>query len=86
MKIDAKQLFNVNQVVEMFFPGRSTRWVRDTFCKGSYGYVARDRGGWLISGEAIEHWQKTHAVGVVSISVRSSQVANLRHPSGGPTT
>lgn len=77
MKIDAKQLFNVNQVVEQFFPGRSARWVRYTFCNGSYGYVARDRGGWLISGEAIERWQKMHAVGVVSIPFRLSQVANL---------
>jgi hypothetical protein len=72
------KLYNVNQVKDLFFPGRSTRWIRDTFTDGELGPVFRDEGGWLISETAIQKWRDNHSVKQVQAKPRANQLDNLK--------
>ena len=71
------KVFNVNQIKELFFPGRCARWIRDTFSDGDLGPVYRDAGGWLISQAAIERWFEIHRPKKLVRKPRASQVNNL---------
>jgi hypothetical protein len=70
---------SVKQVQAQFFPGRSVRWVRATFCDGELGPVIRDAGGWLISETAVSEYQRRHQVGLNVIPLRKHQLQNLRN-------
>lgn len=77
MKVELNTLYSVADVRRLFFPSRSTRWIKDTFCSGKYGGVMRDGGGWLISALAIGEYQKRCAVGAPA-ELNAASMANLR--------
>lgn len=71
----ALRTFTPLQVKEQFLPHRWVKWIVREFRNGQHGPVFFDGRGWLISEQAVAHYQQQHQV--CAGDRRPERVSNL---------
>lgn len=73
----AEPFHSVDSVRRLFFPSRSTRWIRERIKSGDLGEVVRDGGGWLIPESGVLSYLERHRLSVLKLVRRPDQRNNL---------